>query len=127
MVILLDYSRTWQYFVASVGTEIPSIRGIRPFGPKIKSPQRILFAMEKPNFCFPVRQLLFTASSIITCNLAVYLHLIKATTIGAHRGTGATEISAALDFAGLSPEENDHEKRTSAFHHLASVTQRLRP
>jgi hypothetical protein len=127
MVILLDYSRTWQYFVASVGTEIPSVRGIRPFGPKIKSPQRILFAMEKPNFCFPIRQLLFTASSIVTCNLAVYLHFIRATTIGAHQGTGATEISAALDFAGLSPEENDHEKRTSAFHHLASVTQRLRP
>jgi len=66
MVILLDYSRTWQYFVGSVGTEITPIRDVQPFGSKIKRSQRILFAMEIPDFCFPIRQLLFTALSIVT-------------------------------------------------------------
>jgi hypothetical protein len=67
-----------------------------------------------------MRQLLFTAHLFLLEILRDTYHLIKATTIGAHRGTGATGMSAALDFAGLSPEENDHEIRTSAVHHFAS-------
>jgi hypothetical protein len=71
---------------------------------------------------------------IIYCIVDIYLKFGKTLTtvlwrppLSRTEAQGAAGISAALDFAGLSPEENNHEIRASAFHHLASGTQCLRP